>query len=70
MKYLFINSVAGIGSTGRIAAEQCRRLQEQGHRCVLAYGRAQATAMTFKRFKLGLMWISVGMHGVAKHLFD
>lgn len=23
MKYLFINSVAGFGSTGRIAAEQC-----------------------------------------------
>ena len=24
MKYLFINVVAGIGSTGRIAAEKCR----------------------------------------------
>ena len=26
MKYLFINSVAGFGSTGRIAAEKCREL--------------------------------------------
>ena len=41
MKYLFINVVAGIGSTGRIAAEKCRELQAQGHECVLAYGRAE-----------------------------
>lgn len=42
MKYLFINVVAGIGSTGRIAAEKCRELQAQGHECVLAYGRAES----------------------------
>ena len=30
MKYLFINSVAGFGSTGRIAAEQCR--ERMAHR--------------------------------------
>lgn len=40
MKYLFINVTAGYGSTGRIAAGQCRALTAQGHRCVLAYGRA------------------------------
>lgn len=39
MKYLFINSVAGCGSTGRIAANQCRELKAVGHECVLAYGR-------------------------------
>jgi len=39
MKYLFINSVAGYGSTGRIAAEQCRELSKAGHECVLAFGR-------------------------------
>lgn len=39
MKYLFINSVAGFGSTGRIAADQCRKLMKQGHQCVLAFGR-------------------------------
>ena len=38
MKYLFINSVAGFGSTGRIAAEQCRERMAQGHECVLAFG--------------------------------
>ena len=39
MKYLFINVVAGYGSTGRIAADKCRELNAQGHTCVLAYGR-------------------------------
>ena len=38
MKYLFINSVAGFGSTGRIAAEKCRELMAEGHDCVLAFG--------------------------------
>ena len=47
MKYLFINVVAGSGSTGRIAAEQCRALQAQGHECVLAYGRWESLALTF-----------------------
>ena len=39
MKYLFINVTADWGSTGRIAAEQCRELMAQGHTCFLAYGR-------------------------------
>jgi len=39
MKYLFVNSVAGYGSTGRIAAEKCRELMKEGHECVLAFGR-------------------------------
>ena len=39
MKYLFINSTAGGGSTGRIAAETCRELMAQGHQCMIAYGR-------------------------------
>ena len=42
MKYLFINSVAGFGSTGRIAADQCRELMDQGHQCILAFGRKEA----------------------------
>ena len=29
MKYLFINTVAGYGSTGRIAADKCRELMAQ-----------------------------------------
>ena len=42
MKYLLINSVAGIGSTGKIAADICRKLISEGHQAVLAYGREKA----------------------------
>lgn len=39
MKYLFINCVAGFGSTGRIIADTCRKLMAQGHECRIAFGR-------------------------------
>lgn len=39
MKYLFINSVYGFGSTGRIIAEKCEQLKREGHVCAAAYGR-------------------------------
>lgn len=39
MKYLFINSVSGFGSTGRIISDTCRELMAQGHECLIAYGR-------------------------------
>ena len=42
MKYLFINSVAGFGSTGRIVAELAREKLAQGHKCLIAYGRDKA----------------------------
>ena len=53
MKYLFINSVAGFGSTGRIAAEQCRGLMAQGHECVLAFGREEANCGDIPTVRLG-----------------
>lgn len=40
MKYLFINSVYGFGSTGRIIADKCEQLKNEGHECAAAYGRA------------------------------
>ncbi len=39
MKYLFINSVCGIRSTGRIVTEQAEKLIAEGHICKIAYGR-------------------------------
>ena len=40
MKYLFINSVYGFGSTGKIIADKCEQLKNEGHECAAAYGRA------------------------------
>ena len=53
MKYLFINSVAGFGSTGRIAAETCRQLMKEGHQCVLAFGRNENEAEDVPSVRIG-----------------
>lgn len=42
MKILQINSVCGIGSTGRIATDLYKVLKDQGHECKIAYGRGIA----------------------------
>ena len=39
MRVLQINSVCGIGSTGRIATDIDKVLKEQGHESYIAYGR-------------------------------
>lgn len=39
MKVLLINSVCGIGSTGKIAGAQAESYEAQGHQVVIAYGR-------------------------------
>lgn len=42
MKVLQINSVCGIGSTGRIVVEIHKLLKERGHESYVAYGREYA----------------------------
>lgn len=42
MKVLQINSVCGVGSTGRIATDLHSILKEQGHESYIAYGRGEA----------------------------
>jgi putative colanic acid biosynthesis glycosyltransferase len=42
VKVLQINSCCGVGSTGRIAADIYKALEEQGHQCKIAYGRGNA----------------------------
>lgn len=42
MKILQINSVCGIGSTGRIATDLYKFLEEKGHGCKIGYGRKAA----------------------------
>lgn len=69
MKYLFINSVAGVGSTGRIAADKCRELIREGHDCVLAYGRSCANCDDLKTVRIGSD-LDVKLHGVMNRIFD
>lgn len=69
MKYLFINTVAGYGSTGRLAAEKCRELTGQGHTCVLAYGRMKANCDDLTTVRIGSDW-AVKRHALESRLLD
>ena len=42
MKVLLVNSVCGVGSTGKICVDIAKILTEEGHDCIIAYGRGQA----------------------------
>lgn len=69
MKYLFINTVAGYGSTGRLAAEKCRELNAQGHTCVLAYGRMITGCDDLQTVKIGTD-ADVKLHALRSRLLD
>ena len=69
MKYLFINSVAGIGSTGRIAVEKCRELTAQGHECVLAYGREKTNCDDITTLQIGTA-LDFKLHGAMNRVLD
>ena len=70
MKYLFINSVAGKGSTGSIAVNLCDRYESEGNECVLAYGRMKnVSPQNIKTYKIGNA-LDVAVHGVISRVFD
>ncbi|MBR6525971.1 MAG: glycosyltransferase [Clostridia bacterium] len=69
MKYLFINSVAGFGSTGKIAAEKCRELMAQGHECCIAYGRDKANCDDIPTQCIGTA-MDYRLHGLRTRLLD
>ena len=68
MKILQINSVCGVGSTGRIATDLYKVSEEQGHQCKIAYGRGTAPQ--------GIDSIKIGsnldnyMHVLKTRIFD
>jgi len=69
MKYLFINSVYGVRSTGKLIAKQCRELQEQGHTCLVGYGREKIKDSSVKTIRIGNQ-LDVLIHGVFSTFFD
>ncbi|MBO3341638.1 glycosyltransferase [Clostridium perfringens] len=68
MKVLQINSVCGVGSTGRIATDLYKVLEEQGHECVIAYGRGTAPE-GIKTIKIGTDFDNY-MHVAKTRFFD
>ncbi|MFA6808548.1 MAG: glycosyltransferase [Eubacteriales bacterium] len=68
MKVLQINSVCGYGSTGRIATDIYKILEEQGHECVIAYGRGTAPE-GINSIKIGTSFDNY-IHVAKTRLFD
>lgn len=69
MKYLFINSVAGYGSTGKIVEDKCKELVKAGHQCVLAYGRQKVNCNDIDTYKIGNSF-DYKMHGLYTRICD
>lgn len=71
MRVLFINSVCGIGSTGRICARQAQSLAAEGHEVKIAYGRSDTVPAEYERFavRIGNAW-DRRLHGLKTRLFD
>ena len=56
MKILQINTVCGIGSTGRIVTDIHKMLIGQGHESIIAYGRRESNIIKIiYRLKLGIL---------------
>lgn len=69
MRYLFINSVAGFGSTGRIVVEQCRLLQSQGHECLIAYSREARNCDGIATYRIGSQ-LDMYLHAMQSRILD
>ena len=69
MKYLFINSVAGYGSAGRIVAETCRKLMSEGNECAIAWGRVKQNVDDIQTYQIGTK-LDLYLHAMKTRLFD
>ena len=71
MNVLLINSVCGIGSTGKICGQIAENLTKEGHRVKIAYGRDSFVPERYRSFahRIGTD-ISVRLHGLNSRIFD
>lgn len=70
MKILMINSVCGIGSTGRICTDLADALSQNGHKVKIAYGRGNVPDKYAKyAVRIGNK-LDVRMHALASRVFD
>ena len=70
MRILMINSVCGIGSTGRICTDLADLLEKQGHEVKIAYGRGNVPEK-YERYAVRIGTdADVRLHGVKTRLLD
>lgn len=70
MRILQINSVCGVGSTGRICTDLAKLLEENGHECKIAYGRKEVPAC-YEKYSVRIgNELDVKIHAMQSRLFD
>lgn len=71
MKVLLINSVCGIGSTGRICTDLAQKFEAEGHEVKIAYGRKATVPAQFQKYAVRIGTdFDCRMHAVQTRLFD
>lgn len=71
MRVLFVNSVCGIRSTGRICTDLARELEAQGHECKIAYGRVDEVPEQFQKYAVRIGTdFGMKLHGLRTRLLD
>ena len=71
MKVLFVNSVCGIGSTGKICVDLARELEAQGHECKIAHGRDGFVPEAYRKYAVRIgSDLDVKIHGVRSRILD
>lgn len=71
MKYLIINSVCGIGSTGKICGAIAEACEQDGHEVKIAFGRDGTVPERFQRFAVRIgSDADIKLHGILSRLLD
>ena len=71
MKYLIINAVCGIGSTGKICGAIAEACDQEGHEVKIAFGRDGTVPDRYRRFAVRIgSDLDVKLHGIASRLLD
>lgn len=71
MKILIVNSVCGIGSTGRICTDLSKKFEADGHDVKIAFGRSSTVPEQFKKYAVRIgKDFDVKIHGLESRLFD
>lgn len=71
MRVLLINSVCGIGSTGRICTDLAEQFEKEGHEVKIAYGRTGFVPEKYQRYAVRIgNDLGVKMHGIRTRLLD
>jgi len=70
MKFLFINSVLGIGSTGRIVETLYKHFKSEGHDVKIAYGRNKYDKVPAEDQFCFFSKANIYSHGILSRVFD